>query len=128
VRQGIAHVRHAYETPPLPRRPHAIVASRVLRAVVANHAPLDDVRFAGVGAMRSRTFERDIIEVLSALPPGTTELMVHPGYDSPELAAIDSYRAPRERELRALTSITLRERIRELGVELTRFGSTAPAA
>ena len=123
-RHGIGHVRHPYEAREFFRRPHALIASRVLRAIASNHRPLDDVGFAGVGAMGSRTFDRDIATLLSALPPGTTELMVHPGYDSPELAAIDPYHAPREREMRALTSPALRDRIRELGVQLTPFGAT----
>jgi predicted glycoside hydrolase/deacetylase ChbG (UPF0249 family) len=78
--------------------------------------------------MGSRTFGRDLEALLTVLPPGTTELMVHPGYDSPELAAIDGYRAPRERELRALTSPELRDRIRQLGVQLTQFDATAQPA
>lgn len=127
-RHGIGHVRHPYESPVLVWRPHAMLAARVLRLIVSDRRPLDDVGFAGVGAMRSRTFARDIATLVSTLPAGTTELMVHPGYDSPELAAIDSYRAPRERELRALTSPALRDRILNLGVQLMPFGATAPPA
>lgn len=127
-RHWIGHVRHPYAARALLWRPRALLASRVLRAVASNRRPMDDVGFAGVGAMGSRTFDRDIAAVLTALPPGTTELMVHPGYDSPELAAIDPYRAPRERELRVLTSAALRNLILELGVELTPFGATAPSA
>lgn len=132
-RRGIGHVRQPYESSTLLRRPRAVVASGLLRAVLANRPAIDDVRFTGFAAMGSRTFGRDIEAIVAALPPGTTELMVHPGYDSPELAAIDPYRAPREREVRALTSPALREGIRALGVELTCFGSpstpsTAPSA
>lgn len=127
-RHGIGHVRHPYEARVLIRRPHAVLASRVLRAIASNRQPLDNVGFAGIGAMGSRTFEHDIATLLLALPPGTTELMVHPGYDSPELAAIDPYRMPREREVRALTSPALRDRILELGVQLTPFGATTPPA
>ena len=126
-RHGITHVRHPYEMHHLiPRRPRAFLASGFLRAVTARHSPLDAVRFAGIGAMNSPTFALDIAALLDALPEGTTELMVHPGYDSPELAAIDSYREPRERELRALTSPALRDRILERGIELTSFGARAP--
>lgn len=133
TRCGIGHVRQPYESPTLLRRPRAVVASGLVRAVLANRRAIDDVRFTGFAAMGSRTFGRDIEAIVAALPPGTTELMVHPGYDSPELAALDPYRAPREREVRALTSPALRERIRALGVELTCFGSpstpsTAPSA
>jgi predicted glycoside hydrolase/deacetylase ChbG (UPF0249 family) len=127
TRRGIGHVRQPYESAPLLRRPRAVLASWLLRAVLANRPAIDDVRFTGFAAMGSRTFDRDIEALVAALPPGTTELMVHPGYDSSELAAIDPYRAPREREVRALTSPALRERIRALGVELTRFGSRSTA-
>lgn len=125
-RHGIAHVRHPNETnDTLLGRPHAVLASKLLRAVLAKRPPIDDVRFSGIAVMGSRSFDRDLDALLAALPPGTTELMVHPGYDSPELAAIDGYRAPRERELRALTSPELRDRIEHLGVELTQFDATA---
>jgi predicted glycoside hydrolase/deacetylase ChbG (UPF0249 family) len=127
----IAHVRHPYESRMLLRDARGIVASHVLRTLVSSQPPPDDIEFAGVGAMGSRTFDRDLLMVIAGLPSGTTELMVHPGYDSPQLAAIDRYRLPREREVRALTSPVLRERLRERGVQLTTFGPTtlpAPGA
>lgn len=126
-RHGISHVRHPYEKRLLLKRPRSILASQVLRAVVSSRPSLDDVAFTGVAAMGSRSFDRDLMTLLSALPAGTTELMVHPGYESPELAAIDRYRRPREREVRALTSPVLRDRILELGVHLTTFGRASNA-
>ena len=126
---GISHVRHPYETHPLPRNARAVVASRLLRTILYKQRPMDDVCFTGLGAMASPTFHRDITQLLGDLPPGITELMVHPGYDSAELAAVDDYRSAREREVYALISPRLRERIQELGVELTHFGavSTIPS-
>jgi chitin disaccharide deacetylase len=128
--RGIPHVRHPYERRALMGKPLPRFASGILRMALSRRVPMDDVTFAGFGAMGSRSFEADVLELLAALPAGTTELMVHPGHDSPELAAIDPYRAPRERELRALTSPLLRQRISELGIQLTHFGSpsTTPAA
>jgi chitin disaccharide deacetylase len=124
-RHGIRHVRHSCEAPGMQLgRPHAMLASRLLRAMVAKREPVDDVRFTGVAMMGSRTFDSDIDRLIAKLPTGTTELMVHPGYDSPELAALDAYRAPRERELRALTSPALRDRIQAMGVELTAFDAS----
>lgn len=120
----IPHVRHPYEQRPMLRKPRAMMASGLLRTMMLGQRPLDDVSFAGIGAMASNTFHRDIADVIAALPPGTTELMVHPGYDSDELAAVDSYRQPREREVYALTSPRLREKIDALGVELTHFGAS----
>lgn len=127
-RHGISHVRHPYESRMFLKRPHAVLASQLLRMVVSDRRALDDIGFTGLGAMGSRSFGRDVVWLLESLPVGTTELMVHPGYDSPELAALDPYRGPREREVRALTSPEVRERILELGVELTRFGATARPA
>ena len=120
---GLSHVRHPYETHPLPRRTRSVVASGLLRTILYKQRPMDDVSFTGLGAMASPTFHRDITQLLGDLPPGITELMVHPGYDSAELAAVDDYRASREREVYALISPRLRERIQELGVELTHFGA-----
>ena len=125
---GIAHVRHPVEEDStLLARPHALAATRVLRALVGTRPPFDDVRFAGVALMRSPTFGRDLERFLDVLPAGRTELMVHPGYDSAELAAIDSYRMPRERELRALRSPAVREKLDAAGIVLARFGATARA-
>lgn len=127
-RQGIEHVRHSCEAFGTQLgRPHAMLASRLLRAMVARHEPLDDIRFTGIAMMGSRSFDSDIANLIARLPAGTTELMVHPGYDSAELAALDVYRTPRERELRALTSPDLRDRIERLGVELAPFGAPSPS-
>jgi predicted glycoside hydrolase/deacetylase ChbG (UPF0249 family) len=122
----IPHVRHPVESgPTLLARPHAVFATRVLRALVGTQAPYDDARFAGVALMRSPSFDTDLQRFVDALPPGRTELMVHPGYDSAELAAIDGYRAPRERELRALRSPALRATLASAGIALAHFGATA---
>lgn len=127
--QGIPHVRYPLESgASLLARPHAVVGTRVLRALLGELPRYDDVRFAGVALMRSPTFERDVGQLVQALPAGRTELMVHPGHDSPELAAIDSYRAPRERELRGLTSPALARTLTAEGITLARFGATAPPA
>lgn len=128
ARHRIGHVRHPFEARPLFRTPRSVMAAALLRAVGATRRPPDDVSFIGIGAMGSPTFHDDIHSMLRALPEGTTELMVHPGYDSPELAAIDSYRVPREREARALMSPALRDRILELGLRLTSFDATTRAA
>jgi len=126
---GIGHVRHPNESPrTLMGRPLAFIAAQLVRLALTNARALDDVGFAGFALMGSRRLDRDLARLLGKLPDGTTELMVHPGYDSPELAALDPYREPREREVRALTSPALRDLLRELGMELTRFDSTAAAA
>jgi len=126
---GILHVRHPEESSPtLLRRLPAVVASRLLRAVLPARKAVDEIGFAGLALMGSKTLERDLATLVAALPTGTTELMMHPGYDSNELAALDPYRAPREREVRALTSPALRVLLQELGMELTHFGATVRTA
>jgi predicted glycoside hydrolase/deacetylase ChbG (UPF0249 family) len=78
------------------------------------------VRFEGISLMGGTGFEGRLLRFLGALPPGVTELMVHPGHDDAELAALDGYRSEREVELRALCSPTVQAALR--GFELTHFG------
>src|SRR5439155_1506457 len=69
-------------------------------------------RFVGISLQGSRSFLARLLAVLDRLEPGTTELMVHPGYADGDLAAWDDYTAPRARELAALTCPEVRERFR----------------
>lgn len=121
ARHRIPHVRHPYESGPFVR-PRARMVAGALRLVLSRERPFDDVGFCGLDAMASPTFGDDVRAMIARLKPGTTELMVHPGYDSQELAALDSYRSARERELRALTSESLHSHLHTVGVRLTRFG------
>jgi len=68
-------------------------------------------RFWGFGLLGALDFQRRLLAILDQLEPGTTELMVHPGYVDRELAEWDSYTTPRERELAALCSREVRERL-----------------
>ena len=66
--------------------------------------PLDRPdRFVGISLQGSRSLPARLLAVLDRLEPGTTELMVHPGYADGDLVAWDDYTAPRARELAALT-------------------------
>lgn len=128
-RHGVSHVRRPIEDGATSLgRVRAVWASKLLRVVSPNSNGAGGVGFAGIALMASPRVEHDLDILLSTLPRGVTEIMLHPGYDSPELARVDRYRAPRERELRALTSPQLPERIARLGLELTDFASTAPTA
>ena len=83
-------------------------------------------RVAGVGAPRPRgadhllgislqgreDFEAQFLRLVGTLEPGTTEFVVHPGRVDAALEAVDGYTRPRERELAALTSPRVRERLR----------------
>ena len=80
-------------------------------------------RFVGISLQGSRSFPARLLAVLDRLEPGTTELMVHPGYSDGDLAAWDDYTAPRARELAALTLPEVRERFREGRFRLIHFGA-----
>lgn len=59
-----------------------------------------------------------LLERLAHLPPGTWELMVHPGYIDPQ----DPFGGPpRETELRALTAPEAAQEIERRGIELITF-------
>ncbi|MDE3127772.1 MAG: ChbG/HpnK family deacetylase [Gemmatimonadota bacterium] len=82
--------------------------------------------FAGIslqGAAGPRAFAARIAALVHGLPPGTTELMVHPGRADPALAAVDGYTTPREHELAVLADAGLRDRIGGEGIALVGFGA-----
>jgi predicted glycoside hydrolase/deacetylase ChbG (UPF0249 family) len=77
--------------------------------------------FIGVSMQDSGGFARKFEAAIDALAPGTTEIMVHPGRVDGVLETIDSYTWARERELAALTSPQLRERLRREDLTLIGF-------
>ena len=80
------------------------------------------VGFFGVSLQDRRDFEARLHRLVTSLTDGTTELMVHPGYAHDLLPAYDDYVWPREVELAALTSRSLREALDTAGVTVTHFG------
>jgi predicted glycoside hydrolase/deacetylase ChbG (UPF0249 family) len=83
------------------------IATRVER-------PTRSLRFIGISLQGSRRLEARLVRLIARLPAGVTELMVHPGYDDPELETLDPYRGARERELAVLTSPALNRALSEL--------------
>ena len=79
--------------------------------------------FIGVSMQGGARFGEQFVAVLDALPAGTTEMMVHPGRVDDALRAADSYTQQRERELEALLSPTLRQRLRRGDIGLIGFGA-----
>ena len=77
--------------------------------------------FAGVSMQGKASFAEQFLAAVNSRAPGTTELMVHPGYVDAALVSIDSYTWERERELEALTSAPVRERLRRGDVSLVNF-------
>jgi hypothetical protein len=84
----------------------------------------------GVAATGSLDEER-LRSMLMRMPPGTWELVCHPGYNDSELATVRTkLRESREVEMRALLAITSSELSDEYGAELVPFRvqSTRPAS
>lgn len=83
--------------------------------------------FAGfqlTGYLNSRT----LIDMLRCLPPGTTELMCHPGRLGDELQhAPTRLKESRQIELDALTDPEVRTTLNEEGVQLVRFRDLLPS-
>jgi predicted glycoside hydrolase/deacetylase ChbG (UPF0249 family) len=77
--------------------------------------------FVGVSMQGSEGFERQFLAALDACGAGTTELMVHPGHVDDALTALDGYTWQRERELAALASAPVRERLRRGDLTLIGF-------
>jgi predicted glycoside hydrolase/deacetylase ChbG (UPF0249 family) len=93
-------------------------ASRLLAGA---HAPRQVDRFVGISMQGVPDFRAQVLHALDAVRPGTTELMVHPGYVDDTLREQDGYLAPREAEVRALTSPEVREMIAARGITLSTF-------
>jgi len=64
-----------------------------------------------------------LLGVLDRLPDGVSDLMTHPGYSDETLAAESAYSAKRDDEVAVLTDPRVRQRIADLGIELTTFAA-----
>ena len=109
-----------------PLDPRATFKKAALAAGVATSgARAEDVRaaFFGVSLQESPDFLRRLLRRLDTLPMEPSEIVVHPGYASPELARLDAYTTVRERELAALTSAELRSRLLRGDIELVSFAA-----
>jgi predicted glycoside hydrolase/deacetylase ChbG (UPF0249 family) len=127
---GVEWVRRPLDRPS-PREPLASAKILVLHAawhralggVHRDHLPLlaRAPHFRGIGLQGASDLEARLLTLLDHLPDGATELMLHPGHDDAVLAAQDPYRHERERELAALRSPAVRERLSRGDVELVSF-------
>jgi len=79
--------------------------------------------FVGIALQGGHRFAGRLARVLDRLPPGTTELMVHPGGVDDALVAIDGYTWQRERERDVLTAPALGAELRRRGIALVGFGA-----
>ncbi len=77
--------------------------------------------FRGIALQGAPDIEDRLGRLLNHLPAAPTEIMLHPGYDDPVLAAQDPYRHEREREVAALCSAGIRERLSRGDIRLVTF-------
>ncbi len=77
--------------------------------------------FRGIALQSAPDIEYRLLRLLDHLPSTPTEIMLHPGYDDPVLAAQDPYRHEREREVAALRSAGVRERLTRGDIRLVTF-------
>jgi predicted glycoside hydrolase/deacetylase ChbG (UPF0249 family) len=129
---GVAVVRRPLDRPPFAE---PAVAAKMLVLHAAWRAALPGVsaddrlllrrapHFRGIALQGAADVEARLLALLDRLPPGATEVMLHPGYDDPVLAAQDPYRAEREREVAALRSAAVRERLERGDIRLVTFAA-----
>ncbi len=127
---GVRVVRRPLDTA-VPSEPLVTAKVMMLRAswtaALRGVAPEDAAllarspNFRGIALQGVPDVERRLLELLDRLPAGDTEIMMHPGYDDAVLAAQDPYRSEREREVLALCSFALCERLQRGDLRLVRF-------
>jgi predicted glycoside hydrolase/deacetylase ChbG (UPF0249 family) len=141
--QGVAAVRNPFEAPGAVSLREAAsngtlllrkAETTLLRAALRGRW-LRDVRVAGLattdgslGVAATGTLDAARLRaMLRNMPPGTWELVCHPGYNDRELAKVRTkLRESREVEMAALQSITREELRNVYGAELTGFRWSSP--
>jgi predicted glycoside hydrolase/deacetylase ChbG (UPF0249 family) len=129
---GIPWVRRPFDFPLTPAsagvsrlkratsRAFGVLRGRFTR-VLAKHGCCSTDHFAGF-QITGRYTSADLVRLIGALPPGSTEFMCHPGICGAELrAARTRLKDSREQELRALTSPEVRAALGEAGVALVSY-------
>lgn len=95
--------------------------SKRFERVLAEHSCLATDHFAGF-QITGRFRVRELVELIKALPEGTTEFMCHPGRCGEELrAAPTRLKESREEELEALVAPEVKDAIRAAGVSLVPY-------
>jgi chitin disaccharide deacetylase len=133
-------VRHVVESERIPvvRRPierifgipewrHRLLDRCLIAALARSGDPrrwqvLTTHHFVGGTLLGAPDFHGALLHALDSLAPGTTELMVHPGYVDGPLPGNDAYTTQREVELRALSAPDVLERLQDGGIRLAHFG------
>jgi predicted glycoside hydrolase/deacetylase ChbG (UPF0249 family) len=77
--------------------------------------------FYGVSLYNARDSRRALENIVRAIKPGVSELMVHPGYNDPLLEEMDSCTRQREKEVEILTGSEIKKTLRTHEVQLVSF-------
>lgn len=64
----------------------------------------------------------ELFRIFDSLSDGTFEIMAHPGYSDPDLAAASGYAIQREHELAVLTAAETLAKLKKRNIELIHFG------
>jgi predicted glycoside hydrolase/deacetylase ChbG (UPF0249 family) len=128
---GIVWVRRPFDFPlnAMPVPPLRRLTSRAMALagplfenVLARHGCKTTGHFAGfqiTGLFRTA----ELVELMDAIPEGSTELMCHPGYCREALRnAQTRLKESRERELDALVSRQVRDAVERNGIEVVGYG------
>ena len=137
---GIRWVRRPFDLPLQAQRHPASRPPRLTRLVggamgllrprfhqvLEKHRCWTTDHFAGF-LMTGRLRTRELVELVSAIPAGSTELMCHPGRCGPALrAARTRLKESRQAELEALTAAVVREAVARAGIELVNYRQLQP--
>ena len=99
---------------------------RRFHRVLARHGCRATDHFAGF-QITGRFRTEELVRLLEMLPPGSTELMVHPGRCGPALrAARTRLKESRERELEALVAPEVRAALERNGIKLVNYRDLIP--
>ena len=97
------------------------VMRRRFQRVLREHGCRTTDHFAGF-QITGRFRAPELVELMAELPPGSTELMVHPGHCGPALrAAPTRLKESRQAELEALLAPEVRDAMDRHGVELVSY-------
>jgi len=116
IRNPIAHGDNPTAGMPTVADPMSDHAPRLMQEFNARSTDTIFVDFYDEGAT-----SEELLDILSNVTDGTTEVMCHPGYVDEAFAKESVYNFQRERELKILTDPAIQQAIQANGIELITF-------
>ena len=116
IRNPIAHGDNPTAGMPAVADPMSDHAPRLMKEFNARSTDTIFVDFYDEGAT-----SEELLDILSNVADGTTEVMCHPGYVDEAFAKESVYNFQRERELKILTDPAIQQAIQANGIELITF-------